>query len=103
MQAFSVSIATVALVAGLATPVSAQTAGPSAPVSQKKVLSPMKVQSPHPSPKRTVAASQAGKQASAGKHVTVGYQENDINAAPFGSQHWWRVHGWQAGGSSGQP
>jgi hypothetical protein len=66
MQAFSVSIATVALIAGLSTPLSAQTAQPSDSVGQKKVLSPMKVQSPHPSPKRTAAAGQAGKQASAG-------------------------------------
>src|SRR6476646_4920291 len=79
MQALSISIATLALAAGLATPLSAQTAaGPDAP---KKALTPMKVQSPHPSPKRIAAAGQAGKQAAAGKHLTAGYQENDINAA----------------------
>jgi hypothetical protein len=101
MPALSISIATLALAAGLATPLSAQTAaGPDAP---KRALTPMKVQSPHPSPKRIAAAGQAGKQAAAGKHLTAGYQENDINAAPFGSQHWWRVQGWQAGGSSSQP
>ena len=38
-----------------------------------------------------------------GGHRTVGYQENDITAAKFGSKHWWTVQGWQSGGSSGTP
>jgi len=101
MKAIPVSIVMLALAAGLAAPVSAQTATANGPDAQKKVpLGTLKVQSPRTAHKRNTATNQLGKQATPGKHLTVGYQENDITAAPFGSKHWWAVHGWQAGGSS---
>jgi len=76
----------------------AQTPPSTAPAAHKAAPLPtLKVQPPR-------AASTRGHAGHGeGKHRTVGYQENDITAAKFGSKHWWTIQGWQSGGSSGTP
>lgn len=74
MKAIPVSIVMLALAAGLTAPVSAQTATANGPDALKRVpLGTLKVQSPQTADKRYTAANQLGKQATPGKHPTVGY------------------------------
>ena len=97
------SLVAILIVAGASLPASAQTASPSDVPSHKKSapLGTMKVQSHKTTHQPRIASNQSGSSKSGGgKHLTAGYMENDFAAAPFGSQHWWTVHGWQSGGSS---
>ena len=105
MKTILVSTAMLVLAGGLSAPVSAQTPTTNEPAAQRKApLATLKVQTPHGTPKRSATGSGQGRGSkSPTKHAAVGYQENDITAAKFGSQHWWTDQGWQAGGSSGQP
>jgi hypothetical protein len=104
MKTILVSTALLVLAGGLSAPVSAQTPS-NEPAGQRKVpLATLRVQTPNGAPKHNALVSgQRGGSKSSAKHASAGYQENDITAAKFGSQHWWTVQGWQAGGSSGQP
>jgi hypothetical protein len=105
MKTILASTAVLVLAGGLSAPVCAQATATNQPAAQKKTpLTTLKVQTPHGAPKHSALGNgQRGRSKSSAKHASVGYQENDITAAKFGSQHWWTVQGWQAGGSSGQP
>jgi len=95
-----ISIVTLDL-ATLGTPtVAAQTAVGAA--RQKSTRLPtVDVQSPRASAKHKRATPGSGRGPAGSR--TAGYEENDINAAKFGSKHWWTVQGWQSGGSSSAP
>jgi hypothetical protein len=81
-------------------PVAAQTADGAAPQKSTR-LPTVNVQSPRASATRKRATPGSGSGPARAR--TAGYEENDINAAKFGSKHWWTVQGWQSGGSSGAP
>ena len=95
-----ISIVTLGLATLGTPPIAAQTADGAA--RQKSTRLPtVNVQSPRASAthKRATPGSGSGPAGSR----TARYEENDINAAKFGSKHWWTVQGWQSGGSSGAP
>jgi len=76
----------------------AQTPPSTAPAAHKAAPLPtLKVQPPRAASTRRHTGHGAGKQR------TVGYQENDVTAAKFGSKHWWTVQAGSRGAAAARP